>query len=340
MAVCMRRKGTAKPFFFKFQFQGKMFRGYGFKTKIEAQQAETLEKVKQEALTNSSTFIVLADKRLKVIKAYSTPLWFTTCKSSIKAFEAWSMLPAQEISTEMVRERILEIARERGNKVANRHLVILKAIFNQAIRDGDLGRNPAMAVSPLPVEKARKVIPKREDINKVIAIASPEARAYLELMLFTGARVGEINTLTWDDVDFERRIMRLWTRKKKGGNRKYRTVHAVQRVYDALQLMLTFTAPGLPCPWVFANPTMVLLHPNKPEKWRYIYRDKFLRTLCRRAGVTEFTYHHLRHYTASALAEAGVPIPTIQKILGHERASTTDGYLQDLGQVETALEVL
>lgn len=77
-----------------------------------------------------------------------------------------------------------------------------------------------------------------------------------------------------------------------------------------------------------------------PAKWRFIYQDKFLTTLCRNVGVPRFTYHHLRHYTASALAEAGMPLTAIQAILGHEQATTTNIYLQDLGRAATGLESL
>jgi len=43
--------------------------------------------------------------------------------------------------------------------------------------------------------------------------------------------------------------------------------------------------------------------------------------------------HTLRHLTASEMAARGASLTDIQKVLGHERASTTDGYLQDLGFV-------
>jgi integrase len=256
-----------------------------------------------------------------------------------RGFDDWYLLRASDITTEMVRNRVIEIGKRQSNSIANRSLIVVKAVFAQAVKDGALVRNPAFGVAPLPTEKARKLIPKREDIDKVMELAGPLERAYLETILFTGARVGEINGLTWADVDFERRTLKLWTRKKKGGNRKYRTVHMVERVYAALQLVREWLGP-LITPWVFNNLEMTKRHPFDVNKWRYIYRDKFLKTLCRKAGVLEFTYHHLRHYTASALAEAGVPLTTIQQILGHESAVTTNNYLQDLGRADTALEVL
>ena len=86
-------------------------------------------------------------------------------------------------------------------------------------------------------------------------------------------------------------------------------------------------------PYVFTNPTMVERHPANPERWCYFYRDKFFKTLCRQAGVPEMGYHTLRHLTASEMASRGASLTDIQKVLGHERATTTDGYLQSLGFV-------
>jgi integrase len=43
--------------------------------------------------------------------------------------------------------------------------------------------------------------------------------------------------------------------------------------------------------------------------------------------TSKFTFHALRHSTASTLAAIGVDLPVIQKILGHARPTTTDLYL-------------
>ena len=61
------------------------------------------------------------------------------------------------------------------------------------------------------------------------------------------------------------------------------------------------------------------------------YRSKFLRNACKKAKVKPFSFHNLRHYGASRLANAGIPITDIQKILGHQRTTTTDIYLQSIG---------
>jgi integrase len=46
----------------------------------------------------------------------------------------------------------------------------------------------------------------------------------------TMGRMGEINRLTWEDVDFERRVLVLYTRKKKGGHLTPRKVPMTTRL--------------------------------------------------------------------------------------------------------------
>ena len=73
--------------------------------------------------------------------------------------------------------------------------------------------------------------------------------------------------------------------------------------------------------YVFSNPR---------TKSRYDNRIKLIHSLCRKAGVKQFTYHNLRHWGASKLARENVPLTDIQALLGHTRPTTTDTYLQSL----------
>jgi hypothetical protein len=63
-------------------------------------------------------------------------------------------------------------------------------------------------------------------------------------------------------------------------------------------------------------------------------RKKIMTTLCRRVKVKYFRYHAIRHLTASILDEMGIPIGTIQRILGHQNRRTTEIYLHSLGDAE------
>jgi integrase len=230
----------------------------------------------------------------------------------------------------MARQRIFEIAGTTNNRYANRHLLELKAVFNLAVRENYLTKNFLNVIIKLRVEDTSKQVPDRGDIEKVLDLAQPLDRAYLEVILFTAARVREVNRLRWSDVDFGSRTLKLWTRKKKHGDKKFRVIPMIDRVRYSIRTAEESAPAG--SIFVFTNPDMVQKYPGDPEKWAYDYRDKFLTTLCKKAGVPRFTYHEMRHNSASVLADRGVPVTVIQQILGHESIQTTNRYLHALGK--------
>jgi integrase len=130
----------------------------------------------------------------------------------------------------------------------------------------------------------------------------------------------KIDNLTWEDVDFNRRQARLWTRKKRGGHRTPRLVDMNERAFAALKLAQWHRVP---------NSHYVFTNPRTGRAWDY--RDKFFDSLCRQAGSREMGYHALRHQKASALADEGQSLVYIRDFLGHEDISTTSIYLQSLG---------
>jgi integrase len=314
---------------YEFKHKGSKIGKYDFRTKADAQAAEARERERLKKSATLITFLKAATKRLDHLTAYATPTHRRDNQAMLRRFMAWSDFFVDEITPEMVRTRLIELAKELGNNNANRHLIALKAVFNLLPKE-QLDRNPCAGIPKFPTEKAVKNIPPKGHIARVILLAKPLDRAYLNVIRFTAARVREINNLVWDDVDFEKKTVRLWTRKKKGGNKTPRLVPMVQDTFAALRY--AWENRDRTSPYVFTNPL---------TKKNFDYRDKFLGTLCRRAGVPEFSYHALRHHTASILAERGAPITDIQKILGHERPTTTDNYLQSLGEsVRVAMGLL
>ena len=148
-----------------------------------------------------------------------------------------------------------------------------------------------------------------------MTVATPRERNYLLAIINSLARVSEINKLKWTD-NFKDYII-LRTRKSKNSDITERKIPKNKTLKKSIQSMpkigeyiYCYKATGKP----------------------YRYRSKLMGSLCRKAKVRKFTYHNLRHYGASKLAEAGVSITDIQYLLGHQRASTTDLYLQSISE--------
>ena len=306
---------------YDFRKEGQRFKNGGYPTKQEARSAEA-EARKRVRRTNLD-FIKLCASRLKELKAKRTPKYLKENLSFFKKLIAlWGT--KKEVTREDVEAYLNERALMSAN-VANKELRFLKALFNHGAERG-MSDNPASKVKPYPISRQRKYIPQEEDIKAVFAVAEPMDRLYLIVIAQTMGRITSVNQIRWSDVNFRDNYVSLYTRKAKNSNVKEIRI-PMNRVLRAC-----FEAIPHQGEYVFINPQT-----KKP----YGYRSKFLKTLCKKANVQAFGYHSLRHFGASRLDNKGAALSDIQKILGHEKASTTAIYLQSLtGSVEKTLELL
>jgi integrase len=56
-------------------------------------------------------------------------------------------------------------------------------------------------------------IPTEQELDQLIAICGPKTATFCQLAKETGARAGELANLTWNDIDFERRIVKITAEK-------------------------------------------------------------------------------------------------------------------------------
>ena len=125
--------------------------------------------------------------------------------------------------------------------------------------------------------------------------------------------------------------MILYTRKKKGGNLTPRNVPTTERLHRILSQRYCHREKTIP--WVFWH-TYRSRETGQVQQGPYGRRKRLLSGLCKRTGVKPFTFHALRHSGASVMDNLGVPIGSIQRILGHENRKTTELYLQSIGESE------
>jgi integrase/recombinase XerD len=151
-------------------------------------------------------------------------------------------------------------------------------------------------------------------------------RAILEILYATGIRRQEIVSLTLFDVDLAEQTVRI-----RGKGRRERLVPLGETAASALSRYLHQARPSL--------------HRKRGEKALFI--NKYGEPLAvhavqcaidrhtARAGITRrVTPHLIRHTCASHLLEGGADIFSIQQILGHAKAETTQRY------VKTSLDTL
>lgn len=276
-------------------------------------------------------FLTLVNRRLDYVKTYNSEGHFKDVLYHAKRWvKEWQGLKCSKITNSMIEAYIIRRS-EVSPIVSNKELQYLRALFNYGIKRKIIADNPTDQIGFLPVEKRKRYIPPKDDVTKVISVADPDTQHYLWTIVLTAGRVNEINNLTWDDVSFSDRFVTLWTRKRKNGNREPREIPMVQKLYDILYYR--FQRRDESIPWVFWHKYWC----RKNREWvkgPFKDRKKIMGTLCRQAKVNYFRYHALRHLTASLLDEMGIPIGTIQRILGHQNRKTTEIYLHSVGDAE------
>ena len=329
---------TGRGWRYDFTLEGVRYTEAWFKTKKAAKQAEAKRREeietqlpeKKEILIDMD-FLTLANKRLDYVKIYNSKSHYHDVRYHVQRWvKAWKGFNCSQISSEAI-ENYIRKRLEVSAVVANKELQYLRALFNFGIKKKYLIANPATGLEFFPVERVVKYIPPKTDLLKVILAADPDTQDYLWTMVLTAGRVGEINSMLWDDVNFEQKFVILWTRKRKGGNREPRNIPMVAKLYNILWRRFEKREPETP--WVFWH-TYWSRKENSLKKGPYLDRKKIMASLCKKVKVRYFRFHALRHLTASLLDDQGVPIGVIQRILGHKNRRTTEIYLHSIGEAE------
>ena len=201
---------------------------------------------------------------------------------------------------------------------ANRVLALISKMMNLAEAWGfrSDGSNPCRHVEKYAEKKRERFLSDEElaRLAEVLAEAehtqteSPSVIAAIRLLLFTGARLSEILTLRWEDVDLERQCLRL-PDSKTGAKVIYLSPPA-QEVLNALDRV-----PDQPHVISGKKPGAHLVNLEKP--WLRIRA---------RAGLEGVRLHDLRHSFASVAAAGGLSLPMIGALLGHSQPATTARY--------------
>jgi integrase/recombinase XerC len=198
-----------------------------------------------------------------------------------------------------------------------------------ASRRGMLDEDPgARLVSPKPHRTLPAVL-RANEAAQVLDTPPPDEtdtdpvqllrdQAVLEILYATGIRVSELCGLDGDDVDLERRTIRVL-----GKGRKERTVPLGEPAIRALQAWLARGRPE----WVTADSGPALLLGARgrrldPRTARRAVHER-MRAL---AGVPDLGPHGLRHTAATHLLEGGADLRTVQELLGHATLATTQIY--------------
>ncbi|CAA9331310.1 MAG: Site-specific tyrosine recombinase XerC [uncultured Nocardioidaceae bacterium] len=193
------------------------------------------------------------------------------------------------------------------------------------------GRCATDAGAALASPKAHRPLPaalRHDDVRLLLDAAAERASsrgpvgvrdlAVLELLYATGIRVGELCGLDVDDVDHERRVVRVF-----GKGRKERSVPFGAPARVALDSWLRRARPGLARP---GSGAALFLGARGGRIDQRAVRALVHARLREVPGAVDVGPHGLRHTAATHLLEGGADLRSVQELLGHASLATTQIY--------------
>ncbi|PIR39746.1 MAG: integrase [Alphaproteobacteria bacterium CG11_big_fil_rev_8_21_14_0_20_39_49] len=205
---------------------------------------------------------------------------------------------------------------------ANRCLEVVSKMFNLAELWGlrPDGTNPRRHIKKYPMKSRERYLSKEE--AKRLGEVLDEIKCYpdenlsavycIQLLLLTGCRLGEVQTLKWEYIDYENAILRL-PDSKTGA----KIIYAGDVVINLLEEIRNHPARPIDNPYVIWGRNAGAYINNIQKPWRRF------RTM---AGLEDVRIHDLRHSFASFAVSKGMSLPMIGKLLGHTQVQTTARY--------------
>jgi len=240
-------------------------------------------------------------------------------------------LPLAKISTfDIARYRKQRASAGASKGTVNRELAVVSHLFSKAVEWGWTQNRPK--IERFKEDAARIVYLTQEQCQRVIDAArcdqSPHIYPFAVIALSTSMRMSEILTMRRENVDLNRR--RIYIPKAKAGARDQPiTAELAGFLADHIDQLPTDTE------WLFPSSVGISGHLATIRKAH--------RRVIIAAGLDPnvIVRHTFRHTAITHLVQAGVDLPTVQKISGHKTLSMVARYSHANGaHIDSAMDKL
>jgi len=277
-----------------------------------------------EHALNAHILPELGDRRLSDLKAPEIRKWLDRLAARPARLRGSRLNPAARKFKSAPKTDDQKRARK---ATANRILSVLKALLNRAFQEGLVSDNVEWRkVKPFgKVDEARiRFLSDAEGVRLVNACPA-DLRALVRAALLTGARYGEIVALQARDVDL--RAGRVYISKSKSGRPRHVPLNP-----EGLALFRAALTGKTGEALVFTK--------ANGDAWGKNHHVRPLLQACKAAKIRPaVAFHELRHTYASHLAQAGVDLLTISKLLGHADTRITSRHYAHLADKTLAAAV-
>lgn len=223
--------------------------------------------------------------------------------------------PVTSMTTKDIRHH-LSIYQNRGVSMitADNQRRYLNSFFTYLVDEDYILRNPMKKIKKFKTPQQIKLPFTEGEIEKLRTGANNDLRlrTLIEFLLSTGCRIGEVEKLNKEDIDFRNRECLVF-----GKGQKYRVVYIneVSEIY--LKKYLASRTDD--------NPALFISEDGRKVRWAKSGMERRIRDLGKRIGVKAHP-HKFRRTMATKALKAGMPIEQIQVLLGHANLDTTQLY--------------
>jgi integrase len=208
----------------------------------------------------------------------------------------------------------------------NRTIAVLKRMFNLAVREDLVLKNPCWKIKMLPENNARDRILSNDEQRRLLSYLPPHAAQIVQFSILTGMRAGEVYNLAWDRVDFKQRVIRLESEDTK--NSEPRVIYLNDELLDIMCEAGKVRGFGHKRVFTYKGQPIASI-------------KTCFRRACRMAGIDNFRFHDLRHTFNTNMRKAGVDQSVIMKLTGHKTPSMFQRYnTVDLADAKDAYQKL
>ncbi len=306
----------------------KQYRKSGFKTKIDAQNAEyeaISKQLKGYSLDRENlTFKTLAQMFLETCKNKSKSINRNYNNSFNNHLGYFHDLRIKDISSLLIEKWINEC--KKTLPTIEECIKFSKAVFNYGIKHDIVIKNPFLRLEKpkgIPKERKRLSIDEALNLLKQCKNIYPDFYPILATQIFTGMREGELLAIKWKDINFKEGTLKVQRQYTQGELKESLKTSSSYRIIDICPTLIKILKEhrikeAKINEFVFTNSKGNLHNPRNLIQRRFepllekIYGDKkYMR------------FYDLRGTYVDILLSQGVPLKYIQSQVGHSNFLTT-----------------
>ncbi len=215
----------------------------------------------------------------------------------------------------------------------NTHLKVIRVGLEKAVKQGIFDRNPARLVDNLDTngDRHERRAFTLGELKKLLAVCGDDWKTAVLFGIYTGLRLGDIQSLTWANLDLQTKEMTIRTQKTG----RMQILPLAKPLLVRVESLPAGDDPKAPlCPsfqgktvsWL-SNQFFELMASAGLVQSRGDHQKKEGKSgRSARRQLSPISFHALRHTATSLLKNAGVSDVVARDIVGHESAAVSRNY--------------